>query len=159
MTDGHIYGEAVLEAGAAHVAYELKMLSWSVGAIKRFFDDPEWQLGSAAVEGVLLHARILTEFLCPRARKPGPKSTDVVSSDYSPTWMLSDKAVIANWPLWEFRDLTDKHLAHITYQRINARAWPTDQIAEDILRLFRLFLDSLPQHRQRWFRSQLLSIL
>lgn len=136
-----------LAVGASFVVYELNAM---LSAVPFVGTDQDWRVERLAVEGVLLHARTLTEFLSPRPKSWHPDDVRITDFESEP---LPASTAIADWELGALRDLIDNRLAHISYKRVEIVGWPIGKIAFDVSKLVRRFVDELPVDRQKWFTN------
>src|SRR5947207_3316592 len=141
----------VQEAKAAqHVAYELEVMVATAIAVESPSPDAIANaLAAGAVvaplaenhgvlEACLLHARNLIDFLL------GQKiATDVHRSDFVAQW--APQKTDGTRFLRKTRPLLNKHLAHITWDRVlnPPSPWPHLRIAGEIMNVFASFLEAL----------------
>lgn len=139
-----------IAAAAHHVAYELEVLVTSALAVKAatvedagWPIDPEMTAASYAennglLEACLLHTRNLTDFLILTGRAGDVRRTDFVANWAPP------KSEHTRY-LRSIRPLLDKHLAHITWDRVlnPTKPWDHYQITRSVLHVFAAFLAAL----------------
>jgi len=114
-----------------HVGYEILMCSGSA----RSFVDPTHSgvVENALIESVLVHARQLIDFLI-RELPQKPRLDEILRTDFASEWMPQPADAVGRLNGKEFRDLLNKHLAHLTWARVGPEPpeWYYGQIAEDI---------------------------
>lgn len=114
-----------------HLDYELTSM---VDMALRLKDPKDGVERNAYLEGMLLHARNLIEFL---RTKSTPRSDDMWPGDFVTKW---DAAKIESFD-HEWRS-TNKHLSHLTWTRTEVSGtWDTDDIVPRVLDAFRTFVE------------------
>lgn len=147
------------EIATKHLPYEVAML---IGANKQHrewqaktprldtlaLDDPQRVTCTMWFEGVLIHARVLHEFLTIGDRK---RSDDVWAGDFLADWNAPNpgplnRAISAS-PDLDVKKTIDKQLAHMTIRRINKVGFVVSHIAAAVVEDMRLFTDqAVPTH-------------
>ena len=133
---------------ARFVVYELFMLRQSI----RMPKNHGMFLRSLAFEGVVLHARVLRDFLYKKLNPKGklipPRDDDILAVDYF--------ATDADWP-YTYADMSkylnddkvrmDRALAHLSYDRLTyngtGKSWDDEKIRDDIGGRWIEFIDKL----------------
>jgi hypothetical protein len=115
-----------------HVGYELRQMA---GAALRIDSATDGTTHDALLESTLLHARNLLEFLGVRDRNRG---LDISATDFVADWSL-DPETRRN--LGKRLDAIDKHLAHLSWARVNdmPQRWPYPAIVRDLVNHMRTF--------------------
>jgi hypothetical protein len=106
------HSDQELTDAATHVNYEVTMLRFHAGST-----EPD----NTTIEGFLLHARNLIEFLGWRASS---RSTDILATDFVPGW-TPPTPPDSSLSFTDVLSKIDKHLSHLTWDRV-------DQAATDI---------------------------
>lgn len=102
---------------------------------------------NAFLESSLLHARNLIEFLIGRSSR---RATDMAPEDFSEGWEPRPEPSIRR--LREHLDQIDKHLAHLTWARVDwrkdatAEYWNYPELATDVLAVFTEFARFVQSH-------------
>jgi hypothetical protein len=111
---------------ALHVGYELRQMA---GAALRIDSATDEVTHFALLESTLLHARNLLEFLGVRDRDSG---MDVRATEFVSDWSLDPKA---RRELRKRLDAIDKHLAHLSWARVNdmPQRWPYPRIVRELV--------------------------
>jgi hypothetical protein len=132
---------------ARHVAYEFRMLST---AALDYLGDPDPVRNILFLEGFLTHARNLLEFFVPR--RCGPRATDIWAGLFVPDWDARRHEAIA-LEAWAHIQGIDKHLAHLTFARVEQPRPPWDIVAigDVIIGLSKEFYLALSDERRPWF--------
>ena len=133
------------------IVYEVDMLRQCASVLSKPLDQLTQNI---ALESFLVHVRNLREFLY----GAGTNRDDVVAGDFFPgpgQWEDINirppmpKVIEAN------RERLNKALAHVSYSRLKykgpAKAWPSQQMASELIAVVRVFLRHLPQDRSAWF--------
>lgn len=105
--------EGELTALERHLAYEVAALSASA---ERFGVKPTW----LALEGFLLHARLLREFFLGRWDARAPHAASAVLAEHyfaDPSTWRNRKSAVSRKVLDETRTAIDKQVAHLTKER------------------------------------------
>ena len=141
--------EELKETAEGPIVYEVDMLRKCASVLS----SPLNQLTqNMALESFLVHVRNLREFLYDAGTNPD----DVVAGDFFPgPGQWEDIRPPVPKVLEDNRDRLNKALAHISYSRLKykgpAMAWPSQQIASELIAVVRVFLRKLPQGRSAWF--------
>ena len=106
----------------------------------------EGPVKNAALEAFLLHARALTEFFY----QSSPRPDDIVAQDFMPmpvNWVAVCPPISS--ALEEARRRAGKHLAHLTYDRLEVtpetKPWPFLEILSGIIGPLKVFLQHAPK--------------
>lgn len=154
-----------------HIAYELEMLVWTAMTLYR---DSAGNSASvltlsqnarnAVLESLLVHARILDDFLMNRA---GPRGDDVCAKHFAP-WderaELPAETIKKERVTWTFmpgpsREQANKRVAHFTQKRLDggeSKEVRYLDVAHAIATAFVAFLDRVSEHdqgRSDWFAT------
>jgi len=124
-----------LERCATHLNYEISMLVKLPAWVARFDREGPAILRVACLEALLVHARVLIEFLVGRQRP----ATDITPSTFH--WEPGDTG-----DLGSYLPRIDKHLAHLTRERASLATsppWPVDEMVAQIVGALRPFVTSL----------------
>ncbi len=141
--------EELKETAEGPIVYEVDMLRKCTSVLSW---PPNQMTQSVALESFLIHVRNLRDFLYGAGTNPD----DVVAGDFFPglgQW----EAIRPPMPkvIEDNRERLNKTLAHISYSRLkykgSAKAWPSQQIASELIAVVRVFLRHLPQNRSPWF--------
>jgi hypothetical protein len=120
----------------SHVAYEVWMCADAASRVARNVARDLTE-HNAYVEVVLLHARGLLEFLT----RDGTRDDDMLRSEFAAPWSpstLGERAAMKR--LEDAKPDMDKHLAHLTWRRVDEtdkHSWTYLQIAQDSITLAR----------------------
>jgi hypothetical protein len=127
---------------ALHVAYEVGQM---VGAAIRIDSAPDDVTHNALLESTLLHARSLIDFLLNGGRK-----TDIRGSTLLPGWEIEAEH---RQGLEDRKLLLDKHLAHLTPERVSdgKQHWPHPEIVNELVGHLRRYHTRLPHDSQARF--------
>lgn len=104
---------------------------------------PMW---NAALEAFLLHARSLTEFFY----QASPRPDDIIAQDFMPM-PVDWKAICPpiSGSLEEMRRRAGKHLAHLTYERLQVtpetKPWPFLEILSGVEAPLKVFVQHVPK--------------
>lgn len=151
--------EEELKAAAPHVSYAFTMMYIASdlltnSATRSYLPEEPPILrefvNNLLVEGALLYARLLVDFLFPRGSH---RTTDIRARDFAPTWTDdSDERTFGGENLQELRSSIDRHLAHLTTFRVSEpnREWDP-RLVVDIAECFGDFYTDLPVERRDWF--------
>lgn len=119
---------------AGHVAYELDQLVQT----SRWLQDTTLPTAvhNACLESMLVHARSLTHFLVVARDRSSDLHRDNFAGAWSPTPSEATARLLATLPV------ANKHLAHLTWERITQgqQPWEYPNIAADVVRVFSEFL-------------------
>lgn len=125
--------------GLSHVGYEIWMCAEAMAQVvgasaavpANTSDVTVGARSNAFLESGLLHARALYEFLIADHDKPRPD--DMLRTDFAPEWTPSPLDAVAR--LNSSPRMLNKHLAHLTWERIENAGppWTYKQVAQDIL--------------------------
>lgn len=118
-----------IEIAMAHLSYEVSMCAVSAARMLSAEDGYEH---NAYLECMLLHARALDEFLVMTRDKP--YKDNMLRTDFGDEW--EPHPIEAVQRLKERRSLINKHLAHLTWARVDsaeAPQWSFIEIANDIV--------------------------
>lgn len=114
----------------------------------------EGTIRNAALEAFLLHARALTEFFY----QASPRSSDIVAQDFMPVSVIwTEICPPISTALEKVRHRAGKHLAHLTYDRLEVKPetkpWPFLEILSGIAAPLRAFLQHAPKDvlSEDWF--------
>ena len=134
---------------APKVEYDWDMFVYFSERIKREYLAADKRTKNLLLEGFLLHARILYDFLV-----KSPCREDDVSAthffDDASEWctVRSDFCPY----LRENKTRLNKKLAHLTYSRLTEEEeWEDGTIFDEIFRAWHTFLEKLPEDRREWF--------
>lgn len=152
-----------------HIAYELEMLVWTSMTLYRdtaAYSAPVLGLSqdarNAVLESLLVHARILDDFLLNR---DGPDGDDVLAKHYAP-WdersILPAEMIKKKQRFWTFmpgdsREQANKRVAHLTQRRLDDGENKKVRylaVAHAIAATFLAFLDRVAENdpsRSAWF--------
>jgi hypothetical protein len=131
------------QQGALHLNYHLKMMA-NLATLSGHYDaEGPAVLKNATLEGMLIHTRLLIEFI---AGRPKDNPTERKRSD----WDLQPKDFgLMHWDdtpilnLDGYLRLADKHVVHLSKERFETasigRTWATDRMVEAILDTFSAF--------------------
>lgn len=124
---------------AVHVAYEWDML---VSIANRLIEGrvPGTVDDNARIESFLIHARQIYQFFF---RTPD-KETDVVASDYLPTWGLDHPADSAPEALKQLSKDVGERVAHLTLHRLTEANHPIPLATQQCLALIHAFRAQVP---------------
>lgn len=90
---------------------------------------------NALVEGQLLHARNIIEFLLRRPRGT-PGKQDLLRTDFGKDWTPSPTGATAR--LNQHYEHINRHLSHLSWERIDgAKKWKYKTISDDVLAVAR----------------------
>ena len=132
---------------AQKVCYERSMLDWCAQQIRleKALPKSDDAKSNLVLEGFLLHARVLRDFLV----KKNPKLDDVLAEHF----LEEPLPYLGPLPyLEEHRERLNKLLAHLTYTRREyEKRWDVAKIHTEIDRAWREFLDVLPEKTRQWF--------
>lgn len=150
-----------LIACAGDVGYELKMIG-VLGRLKTSIDLPF--VGYGLLESLLLHVRLLDDFLANRRRR-GPKGRDdLTAKDYNSSW--SGNGFLTP----DERSAINKKLAHLTRSRQDHRiyeiwrtsdaldaegSWHRGDLTERALATFNYFIETLDPGTKELFEPDL----
>jgi hypothetical protein len=143
---GHDRDQMELKAAAAHVSYEWWMLLDSAAVVIAARSDParmEAAEHNRSIECFLLHFRNLLDFLAPRS----PRPNDIVGTDFAAGFQASK---VPN----QYRAPLDRHLAHLTYSRLEKRTWDIAKMVDELWQVwaeFRSALAASSPARLKWF--------
>jgi hypothetical protein len=149
-----------MRRAAGFVSYEMGMFLWAASQIPPDPGATEWRKGTsgveyedAIVEVVLLHTRVLRDFLGkPRKELKNFERTNIVADDFF------DRP--EDWTKPTFNYLATNHerlnraLVHVAYDRATYEGdkdWDFKAITDEIGKAWETFLASLPQDRCAWF--------
>ena len=146
------------QEAAKKILYEMDMLDYCIGRAARIDNKTLWQERSLILEGFLLHARVITEFLVKDPKFPDDDVSTRNFFDDSSLWEDESEALCPflseqnNWAR------LNKMLAHLSYERIeyeknNQKKWELRQIHSETHAAFKQFVASLPEDRKGWFQS------
>jgi hypothetical protein len=116
---------------ALNIGFEIQMLGELPRWVMRFDDDKVQIPMVACQEATLLHARALIEFLFGRPRSNGSryrKPSDESPARFGTTWVSSDPTAFDDW-----LDLIDKHLVHLSTNRVGANGSVPEYYLTDIV--------------------------
>lgn len=129
-----------LEAYAKeHIFYEIEMLFRTHECYSAASVFLSVVIANALYESFMMHARLLDSFL----RSSG-RDDDVKASDY-----IKGRSLTNESPPWR-RD-ANKHVAHLSWERIPQGGADLSNILREIVPNLQLFYRSLPVERQQWF--------
>jgi len=108
-----------------HVNYELDMMAFAAARLRYPLDD---LFRNAYLESMLLHARNLAAFLI----WPDNNATSIRPVDFAPGWSAGPAEACAY--LESQRDRINKHLAHLTWQRLSdgTPSWEREKITSAV---------------------------
>jgi hypothetical protein len=135
--------EQLADLAREHFTYEVALLIAALGGLIAIQTrgDQATPAHNLHVEGVLLHARALDDFL--RARRT--QRDDLLATDYLPGWqpleVLHDDA----------RRQINKQGPHLTTIRLTKHGFDLVGIVHDVLRGVLAFVEKLPSDRRAWF--------
>jgi len=101
-------------------------------------------LKNALLESFVIHARVLIDFFYAL----NPQKDDVIAEDFlsSPDVWRNERPKLSE-RLSEAKERANKHLAHLTYQRVdvalNNREWPFVEISKDMRSVMKRFLEKV----------------
>ena len=117
------------------LAYEASMLyETTAELVRRLIPSPEAEVSmsgeetsmrNALLESLLIHARVLQEFL---TAAKGKHPDDVLAVQFVPDWEANLQVVVGDLVV-----RMHKQLAHLSLARERKQSWPIIQIADDIL--------------------------
>lgn len=126
-----------IDQAMSHIAYEVEMCARS-GVRMLVVDDLHAR--NAYLECTLLHARALEEFLVfPLDRR---RSDDMLRTQFASEWKPRPRGAVAR--LEARRDTVNKHLAHLTWARVDDQEppeWPFIEIADDAVAVARAWVE------------------
>jgi hypothetical protein len=137
------------EQVAKLVCYEMKMFEWILDSMRhhRHATLPEKNL---RLEGLLLHARTLMDFLI----SSGTNSRDILAKHFledEDAWIAKSKPLFTQ--LREDRGRINKKLAHLSYRRLDLKqGWDDALIAAEVRDGWHEFVASLDPTRRSWFK-------
>lgn len=102
---------AELIDGFTHIDYELSM---TAETSVRLLTTPASAARDAFLESMLLHIRTLTDFFVYTNPRPWP--TDMLRTEFAPEWTPPEPEASR---LLDKRDTIHKHLAHLTWDRVD----------------------------------------
>jgi hypothetical protein len=136
-----------LERFAGTLHNHLKMLGELIPWMKWFDTNGPVILRNACLESYLTHARLLIEFIAGRPNEKNWTKRRHNSRDLQPeTFGLSEWAINVPNYFDVYLDLMDKHLSHLSLERVtssDARTWAVDRIANPLLAEYGNFADRL----------------
>ena len=139
---------------ALNVAFEIEMLGELPRWVMRFDHNAEQIPMIACLEATLLHARALIEFLFGRPKPDGTRKR--MRSDESPArfgtdWVPNDPTAFDSW-----LDLVDKHLMHLSTNRVGAEGTAPDYYLTDIVDNLLIAVEDFVKALERDGSAQLL---
>jgi hypothetical protein len=150
-----------LVACADDVSYELRMIG-VLGQLKTSIDLPF--VGYGLLESLLLHVRLLDDFLADRRRRGPEGGDDLTAKDYNSSW--SNNGFLTP----DERSAINKKLAHLTRSRQDHRiyetwrtrdaldaegSWYRGDLAERALAAFNYFIETLDPGTKELFEPAL----
>lgn len=130
----HIYYEALMLDGAVSEFYRLN--SGGIETLPR--SDRRRIARTTFLEAILLHARILDDFL--RYGRTDGKDDDVFAAHYIPAWTpASPLDGLATTNGVSVRSAMNKHLAHLTTDRLTPTRYNLPSIAQPVLAALAIF--------------------
>jgi hypothetical protein len=140
---------------AYHVCYEYWMLSEAAKRYRTALRRSDRFQHNMLLEAVLLHGRVICEFLFKPINKKYPNDVRAIHFFDSPKQWKSDKLEALRQSLFpaELLERIDRSLAHLTYDRLKpgARGWHVRAVAGTIQKAWNHFLEQLPKERRQWF--------
>jgi hypothetical protein len=131
------------DLASEHFTYEVvhlvTALTWVVRLTAR--GDSASPTHNLCVEGVLLHARALADFL----RSTRTKPDDLLAADYLPIWEGLETLH------GDLRDRINKQVPHLTTTRLDKQGFDLAGIAGDVLRGVTEFVEHVAPERREWF--------
>lgn len=136
---------------AEHIAsdarYEMKMFQAAVGLYRKI-GVPSIER-DMALECMLLHARVLRDFIC-----SAPKNDNDVSAahffDDPENWLEHQQSLLPY--LKRERSDLNKFLAHLSYERCGKdKNWCISKIEHEMNEAIEMFICMLPDGRKEWF--------
>jgi len=131
------------DLASEHFTYEVvhlvTALTWVVRLKAR--GDHASPTHNLCVEGVLLHARALADFL----RSTRTKLDDLLATDYLSTWERLETLH------GDLRDRINKQVPHLTTTRLDKQGFDLAGIAGDVLRGVIKFVEQVVAERREWF--------
>jgi hypothetical protein len=129
-----------------HIAYEVEMcVDAAVRCVLAAGPGGDDTARNAFLESALLHARCVFEFL--DAKKRDRRDDDMIREDFGPPWKpAKGKEQEARTALHKVKPDIDKHLAHLTWQRVDdpeTPSWTVLQVAQDVTTLARAWATHL----------------
>jgi hypothetical protein len=147
-TDALTMQQRLQTFGDGSLAYETSMLYETTAELVRrlvrsseatdTFVSDETSMRNALLESLLIHARVLQEFL---NRKSSQHADDVLAVQFVPDWNDDLRVVVG-----DIVTRMHKQLAHLSLARERKRPWPVIQIADDILSEMRRFSEAAWDH-------------
>jgi hypothetical protein len=150
-----------LIACAEDIGYELKMIG-VLGQLKTPVDLPF--VGNGLLESLLVHVRLLDDFLANKRRRGPSGGDDLTASDYNPSW--SGNGFLKDYE----RSTINKKVTHLTRTRQNHVVdkqwrtsgaldaegnWRRSNLAERALAAFTRFSETLDPDTHKLFSSAL----
>ena len=131
------------EQGALHLNYHLKMMANLAALVSHYDNNGPAVLKNATLEAMLIHARLLIEFIAGRP-KSNPTYRHRNSQDLQPRdFGLATWDAVPNLNLDRYLYLADKYVAHLSKERFEAapsgRAWAMGRMVNAILSNFATF--------------------
>ena len=142
------------EPAAEKILYEVDMVRWIGQQISQEAENKRNSIrtNDLLLEGLLLHARVLYDFLV-----HNPKQDDISAQDYfddSSDWKKTAEKLCPYLSADEKKNYKrlNKKLAHLTYSRLTEdKDWDFKAIASELQTAWETFQSDLPAERQKWF--------
>jgi hypothetical protein len=137
---------------AWNVGYEMWIFSEAVREYSPALRDSERFRHNLLLECVLLHARVIYEFLFTPYNKKYPEDVRAVRLFDDPEQWKPDKSQLCPY-LTDNLDRINRSLQHLSYDRIafGRNPWDIHRVAAEIHTAWNFFLRQLPQDQMEWF--------
>ncbi|BCB85516.1 hypothetical protein [Phytohabitans suffuscus] len=128
-----------------HIAYEIKMCGVAAYGLNSAMENS--LVANVYLESLLIHARVLGEFLYTPKRRPD----DLRPEDFDgPLWTVptGEAADRVRTFLRDTGQMINKHMAHLTWARVESEQpkWPYFQILQGLTEAVRSWCDHLKTH-------------
>ena len=138
------------------VGYEMWIFSEAVRAYSPALRRSERFQHNLLLESVLVHARVIYEFLFKRYNSKYPKDVRAVQFFDNPKQWKPDKSKLCPF-LTDNLERMNRSLQHLSYDRITfgRNAWEIGTVASEISTAWDYFLSQLPEEQTQWLLSAL----
>lgn len=135
---------------ATHIAYEVEMLFRTIDRLERDRGKDVVE-DNRRIEAVLLHARVIYDFLF---TDPRPSKPDVSAKHFfdSPKQWTGDPATLCPYLTAE-RERLNRSVPHLSYDRLQyekSKSWDLHSVGSELKLAWEQFLAHLPAARRGW---------
>ena len=134
------------------VGYEMWIFSEAVQAYSPAVRRSERFQHNLLLESVLLHARVIYEFLFTPCKRKYPEDVRAVQFFDDPEQWKPDKSKLCPF-LTDNLDRMNRSLQHLSYDRVEyaPNPWDIQTVASEIRAAWDYFLSQLPEDQTQWF--------